>query len=53
MTSTAVDVEQSSLNQRSANAQVSLDDHHEKTGFVGEESRSEENPGNAWGPQDA
>ena len=52
MASTAIDIEQSSLNQRSVNVQVSLDCEDEKPGFEGG-SQDEENPGNSWRPQDA
>ncbi|KAF9652330.1 OPT superfamily oligopeptide transporter [Thelephora ganbajun] len=53
MASTAIDVEQSSLNQRAVGAQPSLDYENEKTGFNDGQSSSEEKPGKVWRPEDA
>jgi hypothetical protein len=53
MASTALDIEQGSLNQRSVNVQILPDYEDEKAGFVDGGFHSEENPENAWRPQDA
>jgi len=53
MASTAIDVEQSSLHQRAVGAHISSEFENEKAGSNDGQSSSEENPGNAWRPEDA
>ena len=53
MASTAIDVEQSSLNHRVVGAQPSLEFGNEKAGFNDSPSSSEHSPGTAWRPEDA
>lgn len=53
MASTAIDVEQNSLNQRVVGPQVSTDFEDEKGGFADGLSADEEKPSKAWEPQDA
>lgn len=52
MASTAIDVEQGSLNQRAVDTQASSDFENEKVGSADDRS-SEEKPGKAWRPEDA
>jgi len=53
MASTAIDVEQSSLNQRPVVAQTSSGFESEKAGFDDGQSFSEETPEKVWQPEDA
>lgn len=53
MASTAIDVEQISLNQRAVGAQASLESENEKEGFNDGKSSSQEKPENVWQPEDA
>jgi len=53
MASTAIDVEQGSLNQRAVDTQASSEFENEKVGFVDDQSSSGEKPGKAWRPEDA
>lgn len=48
-----VDIEQSGLNLRAGDAQVSSDYGDEKAGFVGGEADNEEKSRDSWRPQDA
>ena len=53
MASTAIDVEQSSLSQRAVGARTSSEFESEKVELNDGQSSSEENPGEAWQPEDA
>lgn len=53
MASTAIDIEQSSLNHRVVGAQASEEFGNEKAGFSDNQSSSGHNPGQAWQPEDA
>lgn len=53
MVSTAIDIEQSSLSQRAVGARTSSEFESEKVELNDGQSSSEENPGEAWQPEDA